>query len=1037
MNSLTPDDFPAFFQELHQREPYDWQFRLAKQIIEGAWPGAIDLPTGSGKTSCLDIAVFALACQAALAKENRTAPRRIFFCVNRRVIVDEAYQRAVKIAAKIAAADGSPGVLGKVAESLRTLSTPGKSLAPPLDVLELRGGIYRDNRWARSVTQPTIVCTTIDQLGSRLLFRGYGISPNAAPIHAALIAYDSLIILDEAHISRPFLQTLDFVKRYLDSEMWAEKPVGVKPMIVVPMTATPPEGVSEANVIRLEAKDQANDGLRKRLTVSKKSNLPNPVPDVAQAAVTHATTLAKGGPAAVGIIVNRVASAKSIYQDLTKTFGEQPEVVVELVIGSMRPIDRDRQADRLRKLVGPDRPEKTIQASFIVATQCLEVGADYDFDALVTECASLDALRQRFGRLNRGGREIDTKAVILAGEKEIKENGKLDDNKPLDLIYGNALSRTWNWLCERSELVREEMVTTTTPKRGNPKQKTTVHEVRQVDFGINTFTSFLQEHGENGRIPANLLGPSATKDAPVMLPVYVDFWCQTSPRPTPDPEVSLFIHGPEAGEPDVQVCWRADLDSEYIKPKDWLDVVGLLPPTSAECMSVPISRARKWLTQVEGPEDKATESDLLGVGTPREEDENRQGKRQLPKLDPLRVGVLWRGTKESQIISSPNDLRPGDTLVLPALARGWQELGHIPEASPETIDIAETAFQSSRDRAALRLHPSLRSRLPKSESVAQLLATIEDPEESPTQSEFRRLLNQIANEYGSDHAEFGENCQKLANPRFGLLRENYPDERGVVLTTRRRLGTAQAWFMPATDEGNDERSRTMREQPISLNDHTRHVCDETVRTVKALPLDGMENAYECAANWHDLGKADERFQAMLRRADRTDAWLITGLETALLAKSDGLPQTPRQRQQARERAGVPEGFRHEMLSVQIIEQSDLSEKAGKYIDFLLHLVAAHHGFARPFAPVVIDDEHPEVTVNGITLTGDQRKACPPHRIDSGIAERFWALTRRYGWWGLAYLEAVLRLADQQASANEDEGRFDNAPASSELAEVTS
>ena len=1036
MNPLTLSDFPKFFHDLHGRDPYDWQCRLAKQVVEGIWPGAIDLPTGSGKTSCLDIAVFALACQAECNTAERTAPLRVFFCVNRRVIVDEAHQRAVRIAAKIAEAEGTDGVLGRVAASLRTLSTLRGESAPPLDVLELRGGIYRDNRWARSVTQPTIICTTIDQLGSRLLFRGYGVSPNAAPIQAALIAYDSLVLLDEAHISRPFLQSLDFVKRYLDPKKWAENPVGVKPIVVVPMTATPPEGVSDADVIRLEDKDRENEGLNNRLTASKSAKLLT-IPDVAQAAVTEATSLAHGAPTAVGIIVNRVATAKSIYEKLREANMDKSEIIVELAIGSMRPIDRDRQAKRLRQIVGPDRPPETIRTSFIVATQCLEVGADYDFDALVTECASLDALRQRFGRLNRGGRRIEAKAVILVGEKDVKEESTLDDGKPLDPIYGNALSRTWNWLRKRSHVVREEVVTTTTPKRGKPKQKSTVIEARQIDFGIDAFTIILGEHGENGRIPASLHSPSASKDAPVMLPAYVDFWCQTSPRPTPDPEASLFIHGPEAGEPDVQVCWRADLvEDDHIKPSAWCNIVALLPPTSAECMSVPISRVRKWLTKID---DSAPESDLLGTTTStNDQEDDKKGKRKPRIIDPARAGVLWRGLRKSRLIGSPDELWPGDTLVLPVTAAGWDVLGHVPVRSPETIDVAEIAFQSARDRAALRLHPALRSRLPESGAAIELFDRLADPDESLTQRELRRLLNQIAGEVELDRMEFSEPCRRLATPSFGLLCEKYPDERGLVLTTRRRLKTVRASYLPATDEGDDDLSRTMRDEPISLSDHTQHVRKEALRTVKALPLDELEQAYHRAADWHDLGKADERFQAMLRRSDRTETWLLVGMDTAHLAKSDGLPQTREQRRQARDRAGLPDGFRHEMLSVQIVEHcTELREKAGPHLGFILHLIASHHGYARPFAPVVIDHEYPDVTVEGMRLTGDERKACPPHRIDSGIAERFWELTRCYGWWGLAYLEAVLRLADQQASADEDEGHFDSATHSAELAEATS
>src|SRR5207253_11220386 len=174
--------------------------------------------------------------------------------------------------------------------------------------------------------------------------------------------------------SRPFLQTLDFVKRYLDPERWAKQQLGVLPMIAVPMTATPPEGVNDTDVIRLEPKDRENVGLDNRLKASKAAKLLS-VSDIVQSAVAKAESLAKGATIAVGIIVNRVATARAIYEQLRD---KQPDVVIELVIGSMRSIDRDRQAERLRSIVGPDRPKVTSETSFVVATQCLEVGADYD-----------------------------------------------------------------------------------------------------------------------------------------------------------------------------------------------------------------------------------------------------------------------------------------------------------------------------------------------------------------------------------------------------------------------------------------------------------------------------------------------------------------------------------------------------------------------------------------------------------------------------------------------------------------------------------
>jgi len=976
--TLRADRFSEFFREIWGRPAYPWQQKLAEKVCAGSWPHVMDLPTGSGKTACLDVAVFALAIQADLPAAKRTVGRRVFFVVNRRVIVDEAYGRAKEIAEKLLSAPRG-SVTRNVADGLRKLS--GDDDAPPLDVAVLRGGIYRDNRWARSVTQPTIITSTIDQIGSRMLFRGFGVSEGARPLHAALVTNDSLLLLDEAHISQPFAQALDAVKRYR-GETWAAEPIATC-LDIVQMTATPMTSDLVLDIFRLG--DDDREVLKRRLSASKRVNLPKPVKkrdgetdEMARAAVEEAQRLQSDGRETVAVVVNRVATARKIYEILKDNQGDKAEV--HLAIGRMRPIDRDRVTAAIEARVGKARRQGALEKPvFVVATQCLEVGADFDFDAMVSECASLDALRQRFGRLNRAGRGIDARGCIL-----IRHEQRNDKEDP---IYGGALSETWTWLESVAKKGKKE--------KGNEAA---------VDFGISAMERTL-----SGTDIDPLLAPRM--DGPIMFPAYVDAWAQTSPSPMPDPDVSLFLHGPERGEPDVQVCWRSDLSGEPDE-EEWAQVVSLCPPSGCECMPVPIGAFRRWMVGEDAPDEGR--GDTLEGSTPEEADDKRKRGRG-------RAVLAWRGPSSSRIVRKAGDIRPGDTLVLSIEQGGWNVFGHIPDAPGESdaarrVDVGEEAFRESRSRAIMRLTPSRLACWPKSEALGTLREWVSNRETDVRVDAAQKVLREIADAMPAEAADEAEALRLLGDKTYGLTLQRYPASmEGIVLTTRRRV-TDDRFFLPAMDDGGDETSRRRTRGRVSLEEHSRHVLEILQEVLPKLSLNRLEGAILAAARLHDLGKADERFQALLLNGSVEDAWA----QPTLWAKSSRMALTPEQRAEAYRRSSLPKGFRHEMLSAQLAKRAaDLPDEP-VLRDLALHLVASHHGYGRPFAPMVPDEDPPDVEVGGLRLAGDERTALPAHRLDSGIAERFWAMTRRFGWWGLAYLEAVLRLADQRASQREEE-----------------
>ena len=176
---MKASDFREFFEELHGHAPFPWQRRLAEELCRThAWPDIIDLPTGAGKTACIDIALFHWFVSASNGTPSSSA-RRIAFVVDRRIIVDEAADRARKIA-------------GQIDEARTPLLTAARSLlltltsASRVDVVTLRGGVEREKNLARDPTVVTVILSTVDQLGSRLLFRGYGVSDRMKPLHAGL-----------------------------------------------------------------------------------------------------------------------------------------------------------------------------------------------------------------------------------------------------------------------------------------------------------------------------------------------------------------------------------------------------------------------------------------------------------------------------------------------------------------------------------------------------------------------------------------------------------------------------------------------------------------------------------------------------------------------------------------------------------------------------------------------------------------------------------------------------------------------------------
>ncbi len=987
---IFASDFGDFFRAIHGYDPFPWQQRLVNELAEGSepdqqppdrWPDVLDLPTGSGKTAALDAAIFHLALRA---EEPGKAALRIALVVDRRLVVDDAFSRAQKIANALFDSLNKEMdecvIVTEVAHRLQRLA--GKD-GPPLIVQRLRGGVPLEHDWARTPTQPTILCSTVDQVGSRLLFRGYGVSDRMKPVHGGLLGVNSMILLDEAHLSEPFRQTLDSVCN-----------IGQAQAKLVLLSAT--SRTKAKRPFKLFPEDQTHPTLKTRLTASKPAVLKKPLPcgdvkNTADAFVAEACAMAKRlqqqgvTSSAIGVVVNRIALARDIFTSLNKSSTAN----AVLLIGRSRDIDRDKIVRELAPFHTGAEGRGQSKPLFVVATQCLEVGVDLDLDGLVTQAASLDALRQRFGRLNRAGRSIAAEGAIFALAENIAK--KADDP-----VYGDRIRRTWEALQDIAD------------------------DDGKVDFGVEALSEQL-ERLKDGGIDLDTLS-AKQPDAPVLMPAYFHLWSQTWPRPTADPDISLFLHGSEQTTAGVSIVWRRDIsktDLEENSSVDLIKIMELVPPRAAEAVEVPLWVARAWLSQSgKHPCDPSDAPE-------RETGPNDAGRDQETTKH---KAFRWAGPDDPATrVVSASDLRTGDFLVVPAQYGGCDEFGWAPDYKHTVVDVADEAAKPYwGQRCAVRITRDVVRTDAQWERLSGLLGDEGRSRSLLIEDLLTALLSEIGEEETGDDPKPHDVRKALEalcpneERKDNKIDCHFPyangHQGGAILVAEQGISTKvhlqdvdSSLASPATED--DTASQTSI-KPVHLDAHGDRVARFAKGFAQALGLKEADDLY-LAAYLHDAGKADPRFQVMLAGGDwwnRPDG--------SPLAKGGRSSWSSR----AWERAGLPKGWRHEALSVRMARLHPCLAKANDP-GLVLWLIGTHHGFGRPFFNFLDPDPEkplPCLKMDQWHLPSDE---VGPQSLAFDFEGADWSslfedLKRRYGIWGLAHLEAILRLADHRASEEE-------------------
>jgi CRISPR-associated endonuclease/helicase Cas3 len=908
--------FPEFYRAVNERDPFPWQARLAEKVVGQRWPSTIGVPTGLGKSGCIDIAVWSLASQATLGPRGRRLPTRIWYVVNRRLLIDAAHAHGDVLRVLLADPPNGEPAIAAVGEALSSIRAAGSEHGP-LHITRLRGGAELGAR-PPDPSQPALIFATAPMFASRWLFRGYGSSRSMRPVDAALAGIDSLVLLDEAHLSRPLVALARPLEECDLGDPSSVLPADRSRPRIVALTAT---ADVDDDTFDLGPDDHAHPVVRQRL------DAPKPVALVETTEKKIDLTLAERAVSLVAeqqqamtcvVFTNTPRRARAVWKAI---HGKQKDLAreVDLVLATGRM--RDREADLSRErlldpgrgaLAGRHRSVPRERDLIVVATQTLEVGADLDFDLFVTETPGTRSLVQRLGRLNRMGENLAS-AGVVCHPSDVKD-GKWP-------VYGEEPAQVW----ARLNVAALDDV---------------------VDLG-----------------PSNVnLVLGAPSDAPPcageLLPVHLWEWAKTTLPPPGEAPVDLFFQGfDEQDRGRVSICWRAH------RPEDGARLFPNI--TEAESVDIPVGEIWAVLQERGIEEVKRLASDRASLETVPADSIAPGDHVVLAVTDGLYDKYGWNPEAVERVL----DVSLLRAHVLPLTSEALRAL-----CGSGMAELADSATLNEGGSGDEPLEPDEEQAL-----AAELLKSLQVSEHHPwlEDDEWAEYLNSLSTrvERAIDDAPYLAAKQGSGRPTFATV--------GV---------RADAFEELSFDIGSK-----------TLADHLSGVGQMARRMAEAVGCEqDLVTAVEMAGKLHDIGKADARFQR----------WLDPkGTPDELVAKSD----VPRHRIEATRVASEwPKGGRHELLSGRLINR--WVEEGPPFDcdpDLLVHLVLTHHGQGRPTLRIVADESPLDLEWEFDGFRATVPRVLSEHDWDQ--PRRFREMCARYGYWGVALLEACVRQADQAVS----------------------